>query len=241
MSSRFIRKGDCRRFCGTQCCSIHGYEGTPEFEQIKAEFEKPPFFGLNEKGECKKLVYRHGMPSCSVYDDRPDICKTFPLHPRDIAGIPECGFTFIKKPEPIVKPQPPNPFTQMDFKEQWPLFSIRKHVYPQTKEVYVEIDNVPHLPTMGHMRRMQEEVKRLEWKCWAGGITGWMIGTEPMNFSMQGAAVTIGAEYFAESDGFLWFSKRLDRAPKGKTIPLSELKTGIQTYMRTMRPVYAHH
>lgn len=241
MSSAFIRQGECRRWCGTQCCSLAGYTGTPEYEQIKAEFNKPPFFGLNEHGECKKLVYKHGMPTCSVYEDRPDICKTFPLHPRDIAGLPSCGFSFIKKPDPVVHPSPPNPYTQMEYLEEWPLFTVKKHVYPESREVFVEIDEVPPLKTISHMRMMQAEVRRLEWKCWHGGIAGWIIGAEPKNLSMQGGAVTWGASYFAEHDGFLWFSKRVTKAPKVPVPTMAELKTGIQTYMRTMRAAYAHH
>lgn len=240
MSKRYDRQGSCRRWCGGRCCSIHGYQGTPEYEQIKAEFEKPPFFGLNAHGECKKLVYQHGMPTCSVYEDRPEICKTFPVHPRDIAAMPECGFSFVKRPDPVVPKSKPNPYVAMNLQEEWPLFSVKKHLYPDIQRVFVEIDHVPPLKTMGHMRLMLLELKRLEWKCWQGGIAGLVMGADPENLTAQGLAVTWGAQYCGANDGYLWFRKVLTKPPRGALLTLQELKTGIQTYVRTMRGADVH-
>ncbi|MFH1403365.1 MAG: YkgJ family cysteine cluster protein [Candidatus Altiarchaeota archaeon] len=32
--------------------------------------------------------------SCRIYKRRPDICRMFPLSPKDIKNIPSCGFSF---------------------------------------------------------------------------------------------------------------------------------------------------
>lgn len=240
MTNRYDRQGECRRWCGGACCSIHGYQGTPEYEQIKAEFEKPPFFGLNEHGECKKLKYIHGIPTCSVYDDRPEICRTFPVHPRDITAMPECGYSFVKRPDPIIPKPPPNPFVAMAWTEEWPLFSLKKHLFPELKQVYIEVDEVPPMKTLAHLRCLMLELRRLEWKCWYGGIAGWLMAADPDNLTIQGAAVTWGAEYYATQSGYDWFRKPIPTAPKAPLLTLQELKTGIATYQRTLRGAYAH-
>ncbi len=70
-------------------------------------------YGLS--GECQhcstscKLLFQcphwdDASSRCSVYEDRPNICRTFPITPQDIADRnlvspnTPCGFTFKKKP-----------------------------------------------------------------------------------------------------------------------------------------------
>lgn len=33
---------------------------------------------------------------CSIYDERPDVCREFPQAPEQQLGLPNCGFTFQK-------------------------------------------------------------------------------------------------------------------------------------------------
>lgn len=95
----FVRQGSCNRFCGT-CCSVTRWKQHPLWEQqIKPIFDE---LGENERGDCAKLVWKDGMAVCSIYDERPAICRAFPNHPLSIEILPECTFRFSQwTPSPV--------------------------------------------------------------------------------------------------------------------------------------------
>lgn len=235
---RFERTGSCRRFCGMQCCGLAGFQGTPEYEQIKKEFLEPPFFGLNARGECNKLIYKHGIPTCSTYETRPEICRTFPLHPRDLAKIPECGYSFIRQPDPIVPRPAPNPFYAIQDLEEWPLFTLQRHTFMNPASVWVGLYSTAPVKTVEAMRLMMLELRRLEWKCWHGGLGGWLVYIPNEKLTLQGAVVAMQAEPYHETASVRFFKRPIDRKP-AKTIPtVAEAKASVEAYLKTMR--YAH-
>ena len=72
-----LRRGDCNR-CGA-CCEI---------------LFKCPFL--------KK--HKDGTTTCGIYEDRPNVCRLFPIDRRDlqeVRGI--CSFYFIEKPVKLEK------------------------------------------------------------------------------------------------------------------------------------------
>ena len=99
----FDRIGYCSRFCG-RCCSLSHWQAHPQYETVKAILEAPPFIGMNENGDCGHLVWKNGFAVCSIYETRPDICRTFPNHPLSIATIPECSFRFQSQTVETEKP-----------------------------------------------------------------------------------------------------------------------------------------
>jgi Fe-S-cluster containining protein len=87
----FERLGSCSRFC-SRCCSVSRWRTHPLWEE-----RLKPFFaelGENESGDCAKLEWKNGQATCSIYDDRPDVCRNFPNHPLSIALIKECSYHF---------------------------------------------------------------------------------------------------------------------------------------------------
>ena len=95
--SEVERHGSCNRFCG-RCCSVAHWRTHPLFEeQVAALFAE---LGESEHGECAKLVWVNGQAVCSIYDDRPEVCRHFPNHPLSIATIPECSYRFTERSQP---------------------------------------------------------------------------------------------------------------------------------------------
>jgi len=52
---------------------------------------------------------------CMVYEQRPDMCRLFPITPQDlkdatyVPGAPECGFRFVRQPETLYQIAKPGP------------------------------------------------------------------------------------------------------------------------------------
>lgn len=91
LTSDFERVGECSRFCG-RCCSVAHWRTHPLFkERLEPVFRD---LGENERGDCAKLKWENGRAVCSIYAERPAMCRDFPNHPFSIASIPECTFRF---------------------------------------------------------------------------------------------------------------------------------------------------
>ena len=89
--SELERTGSCNRFCG-QCCSVSLWRQHPLWEQ-----QLKPFFaklGENEHGDCAHLQWTDGQAVCTVYQERPEMCRVFPNHPLSTETIPDCTFRF---------------------------------------------------------------------------------------------------------------------------------------------------
>ncbi|HEX8846235.1 MAG TPA: YkgJ family cysteine cluster protein [Pyrinomonadaceae bacterium] len=77
IESLALRRGECNR-CGA-CCEI---------------LFKCPFL--------KK--YDDGTTTCGIYEDRPNVCRLFPIDKRDLAEVRgSCSFYFIEKPVKLEK------------------------------------------------------------------------------------------------------------------------------------------
>ena len=95
----YERQGECNRFCG-RCCSLDIWRKHPLWaQQLEPMFNSLPFKGENANGECAHLVWVNGRAECSIYEDRPQICRDFPNHPLSVSVIPECSFKFKQKGE----------------------------------------------------------------------------------------------------------------------------------------------
>src|SRR3990167_6464537 len=94
--SEVERVGSCSRFC-SRCCSLSHWQQHPRYKTVKHILESPPFTGMNARGECNHLQWVGGMASCSIYETRPEICRTFPNHPLSVETIPECSYAFRAK------------------------------------------------------------------------------------------------------------------------------------------------
>lgn len=98
MKYQFIRRGHCKR-CG-QCCDKSLSQ--PQFWE-KAERTDDPDVRIFEgvKGEkirvhrlCNSLLFENGLAKCAKYQDRPKVCRNFPVNPCDLVIIPDCGYWF---------------------------------------------------------------------------------------------------------------------------------------------------
>ncbi len=87
------REGFCNR-CGS-CCTLQAHFGQPDFEMIRQEFYNPPFEGLKENGECALLTWVDNMPTCSIYDSRPQVCRDFPEHQGMLLHLSDCSYQFV--------------------------------------------------------------------------------------------------------------------------------------------------
>lgn len=93
-TSEVERVGSCNRFCG-RCCSITLWEQHPDYDaRLKPLFDQ---LGKNDRGECLNLDWVNGVAVCSIYENRPEICRTFPNHPLSVELIPECTYQFKEK------------------------------------------------------------------------------------------------------------------------------------------------
>lgn len=72
MQIRIIKQGNCLN-CGL-CCK-----------------QNDPFLGLPQP--CM-FYQEHGDGHCKIYHVRPDVCRRYPIAPRDIACLPNCGYNF---------------------------------------------------------------------------------------------------------------------------------------------------
>src|SRR5947209_12363046 len=77
IASLALRRGECNR-CGA-CCEI---------------LFKCPFL--------KK--HKDGTTTCGIYEDRPNVCRLFPIDKRDLQEVNgSCSFYFIEKPVKLEK------------------------------------------------------------------------------------------------------------------------------------------
>lgn len=82
--------------------------------------------------------------------------------------------------------------------EEWPLFGVNKYI-SQAGVVWVHLTALP--PLDGHrdgVRRLLEEMRRLEHRLEAEGIGGWTQSIRKGNRSMRQWTEMIGAELYAE-------------------------------------------
>ena len=104
----YTRHGECTR-CGECCCKntievkgiatvgnvgetsdgYDSYEGWSYFRDRGMD----QWWRFDVKGEMKTPCAEHREGVCACYDERPDACRYFPVHPRDIEGF-DCGFWF---------------------------------------------------------------------------------------------------------------------------------------------------
>lgn len=103
LAIEYERHGECNQ-CG-ECCKAKitfkgkrcGGDGTDEigaWSEINDEnenrlFFKPFKFELDEYTCPKYKNYK-----CSIYDNREEICITWPLSPRDVIMMPSCSYWF---------------------------------------------------------------------------------------------------------------------------------------------------
>ena len=77
IASLALRRGECNR-CGA-CCEI---------------LFKCPFL--------KK--HKDGTTTCGIYEDRPNVCRLFPIDKRDLQEVRgSCSFYFIERPVKLEK------------------------------------------------------------------------------------------------------------------------------------------
>ena len=102
----YERVGSCNRFCG-RCCNLAHWRSHPLYEShAKAVLEAAPFIGENEHGECLHLKWEQGKATCLIYEDRPEVCRSFPNHPLSIVTIPECSYGLAESPRSVRNVEP---------------------------------------------------------------------------------------------------------------------------------------
>lgn len=107
--------------------------------------------------------------------------------------------------------------------EEWPLFGVRKHI-TRSGQVWVLLTALPSLD--GHrdgLRRLLEEMRRLEYRLEAEGIQGWIQAIRKGNRKMRRWSELIGAHLYGDTDDDWYFCKLADTATLPKT--LKELVT----------------
>jgi len=91
----YERRGSCKR-CG-KCCTI---KGLLERDMLLAELWAELLDVSVErvmKVRCPHLKFEDGIAVCTIYPNRPDFCRKYPNHPKDI--IDGCGYYFVEVPE----------------------------------------------------------------------------------------------------------------------------------------------
>jgi Fe-S-cluster containining protein len=88
---KYKRIGKCKR-CG-KCCSIKDIIGDRDDVFVRAI----QILMMGKEGKCPHLSrIRDGRARCKIYKERPWFCQQFPAEPDDIAGIPDCGYSFVE-------------------------------------------------------------------------------------------------------------------------------------------------
>ncbi len=84
----------CRPYCGAICCSAYGFVGLSEEEAKSGKFEYREATDDCTCDSCKRMrelglrfmlpkhpdgscVYLDGTRKCSIYEDRPDVCRNY--------------------------------------------------------------------------------------------------------------------------------------------------------------------
>lgn len=91
----FYRVGTCTR-CGA-CCDLGELLEDPEILlYMDASFLKLVNQDLvdGKTGRCRHLKFIDGKAHCEIYETRPYFCRKFPVTPRDLLSVPECGYRF---------------------------------------------------------------------------------------------------------------------------------------------------
>ena len=83
----WIRLGQCNK-CG-RCCDPATW---PKRAAIYRALGIP--FMLNPQFPCPYFMDFGSKGFCAIYEQRPQMCRDFPLQPADILGLPECGYRF---------------------------------------------------------------------------------------------------------------------------------------------------
>ena len=86
--TNLARTGECKR-CG-ECCEA------PTKERV--DVYKRAGYGckVQHLSGCPWEKRVDGKITCTDYDNRPKMCRDFPLSPLDIAALPNCGFKFAE-------------------------------------------------------------------------------------------------------------------------------------------------
>lgn len=102
--------------------------------------------------------------------------------------------------------------------EEWPLFGVKKHI-TKSGQVWVLLTALP--PLDGHrdgLRRLLEEMRRLEHRLEAEGIYGWIQSIRKGNHRMRQWSEMIGARYYSDTEDNWYFAKLADVAALPKTL-----------------------
>lgn len=91
----WVRHGECDG-CG-YCCEViahahvnFNHTGDPEWMEVRG-IPKNGIKWIAIVDPCPKLDEE--TKECTIYEDRPQLCQDFPVHPQDIQGIP-CIYWF---------------------------------------------------------------------------------------------------------------------------------------------------
>lgn len=111
---------------------------------------------------------------------------------------------------------PPRRF-HLDWHEEWPLFSVQKHLLRRsdgTELVLAEVDDIPDLSgKMDAWPLLIQELYRLERWCWHDGIAGWMASVKRTNTRMERSVVAVGAKAYRQDQDYRYFVKYLPTEP----------------------------
>lgn len=110
--------------------------------------------------------------------------------------------------------------------EEWPLFGVKKHI-TKSGQVWVHLTALP--PLDGHrdgLRRLLEEITRLERRLEREGIDGWIQWIERGNTRMRRWSEMIGARPYSEQDDRIYFCKVADADALPKTLKEVAMRYG---------------
>ena len=96
----------------------------------------------------------------------------------------------------------------MRYREEWPLFCVTKYIAEQAGQVWVYLTDLP--PLEGHpdgLRRLFEEMHRLERCLEREGIIGWLQLIAKDNARMRGWTEMVGGILYATDDDNWHFKK----------------------------------
>lgn len=100
----YIRIGECNQ-CGNCCRNIYSVDTYTEKEFKLMQFFYPPYrrFYIKGKDEQGNFIfackYIQDDGKCSVYNKRPNFCKTYPIqkYNRSLSLPDGCSYKFVKK------------------------------------------------------------------------------------------------------------------------------------------------
>lgn len=88
------RKGNCKR-CG-RCCyaGAFWYNVSEEMREQAMAWTKGRIQGLaHENKPCRHLGYEGTLATCTIYENRPWYCRTYPAEEGELI-IKDCGYSF---------------------------------------------------------------------------------------------------------------------------------------------------